>query len=58
MLFRLTSSTDLPILLIGGKYVGTPSQIKEFHQNYNLHRMVTDAGAIIDGAPPTKKGHK
>jgi hypothetical protein len=51
-------SNDLPILIIGGKPIGSTVQIREFHQSGDLHKMVTDAGAIIDGAPIRKRGHK
>lgn len=57
LLFRLTSSNDLPILLIGSRPVGSTSQIQAFYQSGELHKMVTDAGAVIDGAS-VKKGGK
>lgn len=58
LLYRLTSSSELPILLIGGKPVGTTSQIAALFRSRELHRMVTHAGAIVDGAPKRRKGRK
>jgi hypothetical protein len=58
LLFRLTSSADLPILLVGGKSVGTPSEISELHRSRELHRMVIQAGAIFDMRRRGRKGRK
>jgi len=58
LLHRLTSSTELPILVIGGKPVGTISQIKSLQRSRNLHKMVTNAGAVIDGTLRRRKGRK
>ncbi|KAF9000573.1 hypothetical protein BDZ89DRAFT_1027505 [Hymenopellis radicata] len=52
---RLASTDELPILLIGGRYVGPISAIRSLHQSGQLQQMITDAGAVIDGA---KKKHK
>jgi hypothetical protein len=58
LLFRLTSSVDLPILLVGGKPVGTPLQIRSFYRSRDLQRIVANAGAVINGALSRKKGSK
>jgi len=59
LLYRLTSSIELPILLIGGTPVGTVSQISALFESGDLRRIITDAGAIIDGAPrKRRKGRK
>ncbi len=52
---RLASTDELPILLIGGQYVGPISAIRSLHQSGQLQQMIVDAGAVIDGA---KKKHK
>ena len=58
VLLRITSSAELPILLVGGKPVGTTSKIAAFFRSHELHKMVTDAGAIVDGAPGRGKRRK
>ncbi|EGN99921.1 hypothetical protein SERLA73DRAFT_152098 [Serpula lacrymans var. lacrymans S7.3] len=57
LLHRLTSSTELPILLVGGKPVGSMSEIRSLHESGELKKMISDAGAVIDGAKK-KKGRK
>jgi len=56
LLHRVTSSTELPLLLIGGKPVGSMADIRKLHASGELAKMVTDAGGVIDGAKK-KKGH-
>jgi len=58
LLLRITSSAELPILLVGGKPVGTTSEIAALFRSRELHKMVTDAGAIVDGTPRRRKGRK
>jgi len=58
LLFRITSSAELPILIVGGKPVGTTSEIAALFRSRELHRMVTDAGAIVDGGMRRRKGRK
>ena len=57
ILARLTSGSDLPILLVGGKVVGTVEEIKEMHKDGRLARAVSEAGAVVNGAKK-KKGKK
>ncbi|KAH7927544.1 hypothetical protein BV22DRAFT_1111070 [Leucogyrophana mollusca] len=57
LLHRLTSSTELPILLVGGKPVGSMEDMRQLHESGELQKMITDAGAVIDGAKK-KKGRK
>lgn len=56
LLHRLTSSTDLPLVLIGGKPVGSMAAIRELNESGELQMLVTNAGAVIDGGKK-KKGH-
>jgi glutaredoxin len=53
---RITSSPDLPVLLIGGKNVGSIDDIRALHQSGELRKLITASGAIIDGAK--KKKHR
>lgn len=57
LLHRLTSSTGLPLLLIGGKPVGSTATIRELNESGELAKMITDAGSIIDGPKKKKNGH-
>ncbi|KAJ2924268.1 hypothetical protein H1R20_g12817, partial [Candolleomyces eurysporus] len=57
ILGRLTSGSDLPILLVGGKVIGTTEEIKEMHKDGRLARAVSEAGAVVNGAKK-KKGKK
>jgi len=56
LLHRLTSSTELPLLLIGGKPVGSMADIRELNESGELATMITNAGSVIDGTKK-KKGH-
>lgn len=55
LLERVLATDDLPILLIGGHYVGPISNIRSLHDSGELKEMIKAAGAVIDGA---KKKHK
>jgi hypothetical protein len=57
LLQRLTGSPGLPILLIGGKSVGSLQQIRDLQQSGELQNIVTTAGAVVDGAKKKKKRH-
>ena len=57
LLYRLTASDTLPILLIGVKSVGTVDAIRELDASGDLRKMVAEAGAVIDGAK-RKKGRR
>jgi hypothetical protein len=57
LLRRLTESPDLPVLLIGGKSIGSLQQIRTLLESGELQQMVTTAGAVINGGKK-KKGRK
>ena len=57
LLERLTGEPELPILLIGGKVVGTMPEIRYMYTKGDLARKIKEAGAIIDGIKK-KKGRK
>ncbi|KAG2064322.1 hypothetical protein BDR04DRAFT_1130812 [Suillus decipiens] len=56
LLHRLTSSADLPLMLIGGKPVGSIDVIRELNDSGELQKLITKAGAVIDGSKK-KKGY-
>ena len=58
LLYRLTGSSKLPILLVGGKPVGSIEEIRELSESGTLKTLVADAGAVIDGEKKKKKGKR
>jgi glutaredoxin-related protein len=52
---RLTSSPDLPVLLIGGKPVGSIADIREMFESGELKQRILQAGAVV--AHPKRKKH-
>lgn len=55
MLARLTSSSELPVLLIGGNPINSSIEnIKELRQSGELQKMITAAGSLINGAKKKK----
>jgi len=56
LLSRITSMPDLPLLLIGGRPVGTIEEIRELQKSGQLRQLVAAAGAVVDGAK--KKKHR
>ncbi|KAI0663449.1 hypothetical protein C8Q70DRAFT_906716 [Cubamyces menziesii] len=54
LLYRLTSTNELPILLVGGRTVGSPREIRYLAAKGELQRLITDAGGVIDGARKKK----
>lgn len=54
MLARLTSIPELPVLLIGGKVVGSAEEIRNLFENEELQKMITAAGSQIDGGKKKK----
>jgi glutaredoxin-related protein len=58
LLFRLTNSTELPILLIGGKAVGSMDTIRELHTSGTLRTLVARAGGVLDSSKRTRKGRR
>lgn len=57
LLQRLTGSSELPILLVGGKIIGTAQEARYMHSKGDLARAISRAGAVVDGARK-KKGRK
>ncbi|KAJ7502383.1 hypothetical protein B0H11DRAFT_1712453 [Mycena galericulata] len=47
MLFRLTAAPELPILLIGGRPVGSIAQIRDMQASGELQRLIKSSGAVI-----------
>lgn len=58
LLFRLTDSSELPILLIGGKPVGSMDTIRELSSTGQLKALATHAGAVLDGAKKPRRGRR
>jgi len=56
MLARLTSIPQLPVLIVGGKVVGSTKEIRALFENEELQKMVTAAGSQINGG--RKKKHR
>ncbi|KAI0358518.1 hypothetical protein OH77DRAFT_1397128 [Trametes cingulata] len=54
LLYRLTSTNELPILLIGGRTIGSPKEIRYLAAKGELQRLITAAGGVIDGARKKK----
>ena len=57
LLQRLTGEPELPLLLVGGKTVGTMQEIRYTYTKGELARLVSKAGAVVDGVKK-KKGRK
>ncbi|KAJ3906061.1 hypothetical protein F5879DRAFT_898334 [Lentinula edodes] len=56
MLMRLTSLSDLPILIIGGKPVGSITEVREMAETGELQRRIREAGAVtVDKRKKNKK---
>ena len=51
---RLTGNSDLPVMLVGGKTVGTIQEIRYMFTKGDLARKMQDAGAVIDGVKKKK----
>lgn len=54
LLYRLTSATELPILLIGGRTIAEPKEIKWLAETGELQKAITEAGAVVDGSRKKK----
>lgn len=54
LLSRLTSTPELPILLIGGKSVGSIEEIRSLHETGELQQMITASGAVLNGTKKPK----
>jgi len=53
---RLTSSSELPVLLISGKAVGSVKEIILLEKSGELRKLVAASGAVVDGSK--KKQHR
>ncbi|KAI0267008.1 hypothetical protein BC834DRAFT_823062 [Gloeopeniophorella convolvens] len=58
LLYRLTNTTELPILLIGGTPIGSMDAIRELDASGQLKALVTRAGAVLDGSKRRRKGRR
>jgi glutaredoxin-related protein len=54
MLQRLTGQQELPILIIGGKVVGSADEVRDLEKSGELQKMITEAGSLINGAKRKK----
>ncbi|KJA27843.1 hypothetical protein HYPSUDRAFT_62875 [Hypholoma sublateritium FD-334 SS-4] len=54
ILKRLTGFSDLPLLIIGGKPIGSIEQVEALHKTGELQKMMTEAGALINGSKKKK----
>lgn len=54
VLKRLLPFPDLPILLIGGRAVGSVEEVRELEKNGELQTLITASGSTIDGAKRRK----
>lgn len=54
LLKRLTSSPDLPVLLVGGKPIDSMDKVRELEKSGELQKMIAAAGSLINGAKAKK----
>ena len=57
VLHRLTSSTDLPVLLVAGQPIGSIQTIRDLHSSGQLRKILTTSSVVIDGVK-RKKGKR
>ncbi|KAG6857704.1 hypothetical protein H0H87_004120 [Tephrocybe sp. NHM501043] len=57
IIHRLTSSPQLPVLLVGGKSVGSVEEIRNLEKSGRLRDLILAAGAVIDGLENKIHGH-
>lgn len=50
----MTSTDELPILLVGGRAIGHPKEIKYLAAKGELQKAITEAGGVVDGARKKK----
>jgi len=58
LLLRLTNSTELPVLLIGGSSVGSVDTIRELDSRGRLKALIIDAGGLPASARKLRKGRR
>lgn len=51
---RLLPFPDLPVLLIGGRAVGSIDEVRELEKSGELQTLITASGSTIDGAKRRK----
>lgn len=54
ILKRLTSSPDLPVLLVGGKPIFSVEEVRELEKSGELQKIITAAGSLINGSKRKK----
>lgn len=54
---RLTSSPELPVLLISGKPVGSIKEVRLLEKSGELRKLVAASGAVIDGSKKKQYRH-
>jgi len=47
---RLTSAAELPVLLVGGKPIGTIEEMRRLDNDGTLRKLVSATGALVDGS--------
>jgi hypothetical protein len=58
LLLRLTNSTELPILLIGGLPVGSMDTIRELDSSGKLKTLIMNAGGVPASARKPRRGRR
>jgi hypothetical protein len=53
VLYRLIGESSLPAVLLGGRSIGSPSDITKLHESGDLEHAMKSAGISI--VPPKKK---
>jgi glutaredoxin-related protein len=51
---RLTSAPELPVLLVGGEYIGSIEDIRAMDKSGELRKVISASGALIDGGKRKK----
>lgn len=54
VLKRLLPFSELPVLLIGGRAVGSTKEVHELEKSGELQKLITASGSTIDGAKRKK----
>ncbi|KAF8635190.1 hypothetical protein AX17_003966 [Amanita inopinata Kibby_2008] len=54
LISRLTGNAELPVLIVGGKLLGSLPEIRVLERNGELRNLIAAAGAVIDGAKRKK----
>jgi glutaredoxin-related protein len=54
MLKRLLPFPELPVLLIGGRAVGSIEEVRELEKNGELQNLITASGSTIEGGKRKK----